>query len=99
MIPLRTYLNLSFDYYLQKVSTVGWLQHLHHRGLLQEGEGQALRASEVHEETQKKVSEKPSNNIHNKIIETISNHYGDEMFSKQLSLVKRIDDIMGGKIY
>jgi hypothetical protein len=58
IIPLRTYLNLIFDY-LQKVSTVGWLQHLHHRGLLQEGEGQALRTSEVHEETQKKVSKNP----------------------------------------
>jgi hypothetical protein len=81
MIPLRTNLNLGFDYYLQKVSTVGWLQHLHHRGLLQEGEGQALRTSEVHEKTQKKVSKKPRNNIQ-KLIETISNHYDDEMLTK-----------------
>jgi hypothetical protein len=88
---------LSFDYYLQKVSTVGWLQHLHHRGLLQEGERQALRASEVHEETQKKVSIKPRNNIYKNLLKPISNQYGDEMFSKYLSLVKRIDDIVWGK--
>ena len=47
------FINDSND--LKEVQVPGRVQHLHHGGLQQEGEGQEDRAAEVHEETQEEV--------------------------------------------